>query len=737
MVVKAKTRMHYQGKKIDTKVATYSYLEMIVHLLMSLHLLEIELTFQLANFDDKSEQKQLEVNMEMEMQQKTDSPIDSLCCKREMRYDDPGLGANTPEHYANDLPISHQYIETNANVLALNQGQTASGIAGGYLKEETTTVGLAMVDLTTIKPQNSVNSSLVGTSRNFKKENWETYTAPERFRSRWLGGWTCKIIYLASIYSIMDSSIFIYCSFSSLVLTSLSPSWKELDSSSLNQNKAEWSPKFIVRETSFLTESFDIVPDESSCVVKHDPKCAIGSQLSMPSETLHNKPDEGILDSQDVVKCSSLSLTDPLCSVVPCSIALEHANDRTCIDKENDLEDFVPSVSEFEVENFQSITDKNVAFDCRDKKMENNNEENNQHLVDQKSIIEIADDKNDEIKFKVAELTQERRSPLILNHRTRRRLLGPKTVVNDISIEKNIKQYVVPEAGDQHQKNNNLNKLHVECNKIHDGHVKARKQVHFSEKVEELHQKRKLPKLESSYKRCSSVTAKSQRVSKSLTTSVPCMKHPLTNYCRSVVKEFIFQGTEFLLTGLSSQKEKDMELLIRNSGGVFLSDIPSPPNSRRKKSSTLSRTQLPIILCTRKLQTTKFLYGCAVGASILKVDWLTDCLASRTILQPEKYMILSNRNDMKCIRIGTAVHQRNRKHIFERVGIMLHGKHSFCTKLACIIKHGGGQVFKTLQWLIRSTDEERTLVGAIVVEDKTKISRHLKYCALEQHIPMM
>lgn len=79
------------------------------------------------------------------------------------------------------------------------------------------------------------------------------------------------------------------------------------------------------------------------------------------------------------------------------------------------------------------------------------------------------------------------------------------------------------------------------------------------------------------------------------------MKHPLTNYCRSVVNEFIFRGTEFLLTGLSSQKEKDVETLIRNSGGVILYDIPSPPNSRGKRSSTLSCVQLPIILCKRKV----------------------------------------------------------------------------------------------------------------------------------------
>ncbi|XP_057458592.1 uncharacterized protein LOC130749280 [Lotus japonicus] len=722
------------------------------------------LTSQLANFDDKSQPNQLEVHVELEMQQNTDSSLDSVHGESEMHSNDPGLGANTPQDFANALLMPHQYIENNTNVLALNQA-----------------LALTMDDLTSIKQQNSVNSSFVETSGSSKKENWATYLAPERFRSRWLGGWTSK----------------------------------ELDSSSLNRNNAERIPKFVARETSFLTESVDIVPDENSCVLKPDPKCARSSQLSMASESIHNKPDESVLHSQDVVTCSNLSLVDPLCSVVPCSIASEHANDKNHADKENDTEDFVPSTSEFEVDNFQRISDKNFTCDSRDKKIMsildgedipitpievvkqmsekltrvehtglktysmilpnqalnlncnlrpfpteqsrdgaslstripespaskqadgNKNEENHLYLVDHTSVKEITDDQSDELKLKETETTQERRSPLILNHRMRRRLVGAKNVVNDISTETNIKQNEVPEAAVQPQQNNNLKELQLECNKIHGRHVRVRKQVRFSEKVEELHQKRKFSKLESSLKRCSSVTAKRPRASKSLTTSVPHKKNSLTNYCRSVVNEFIFKGTEFLLTGLSSQKERDTEALIRNSGGVVLFDIPSPPNSRGKRSSTLSRMQLPIILCRKKLQTIKFLYGCAVGASILKVDWLNDCLASGTILQPEKYMILPNRKDMQWTSIGTAVRHRNRKHVFERVGVMLHGKPSFCTKLACIIKHGGGQVFKTLQWLVRSTDEQRTSVGVIVIEDKATISRHLKHCALERAIPTM
>ncbi|XP_047148511.1 uncharacterized protein LOC124820789 isoform X3 [Vigna umbellata] len=573
---------------------------------------------QLHNFDDKSKQKQLEVNVEKEMQQNADSPHHSLSCEKETHFYDPGLGENTLKHFDNSPPISHQCIGNSTDVVAPNQ-----------------TVGLTVFDLTSIKPPNSVHSSLVEISGNFKKENWATYPAPERFRSRWLGGWT----------------------------------YKELDSSSLKgKNAAQWIPNFLVRETSFLTESVDIVPDEHSRVLKHDPNCAIGSQLSVPSEDSHNKANESILQSQDVIRCSSPSLTDPLCSFVPCSLSLEHADYNTHIDKGNDYEDFVPSVFEFEVDNFQRISGKNFNFDRSDHKdlpiteatMDeqvtrklarvehtslktystilpnynltalpidesmgsaaslgtkiseslsaskhadgNKNKEDNQHLVDHKSIIEIINDKcSNELKPAdendiTAEPTQD--TPLILNHRIRRCFLGPMNVANDVSAEEIRKEHVVPETVVQNQQNNTLNELQFESNKFPSEHVRVRKKVHFSEKVEGLYPKRKVSKLESSHKRCSSVRAKRQRVSKSLTNSVPSMKHSLTNYCRNRVNEYIFQGIEFLLTGLSSEKERDMEALIRSSGGVVLYDIPSQ-NSGGKRHSTLSH--FPIVLCMRKI----------------------------------------------------------------------------------------------------------------------------------------
>ncbi|CAK8565022.1 unnamed protein product [Lathyrus sativus] len=187
-----------------------------------------------------------------------------------------------------------------------------------------------MADLTSINPQNSLNSSPFQTSENFKdekNENRAAYLAPERFRSCWLGGWA---------YIVPDERL---------------PVLKH-------------DPKCL-RETSFLTESADIVPDESSCVLKHDPKCAISSQLSMPCEVSHNKPDDDVLHSQDVVRCSNLSLIDPLCSVVPCSIASEHEYYKALIDRENDMEYFSPLVSDFEADKCQ----RNTTLDCRDEKI--------------------------------------------------------------------------------------------------------------------------------------------------------------------------------------------------------------------------------------------------------------------------------------------------------------------------------------------------------------------------------
>ncbi|KAF9597315.1 hypothetical protein IFM89_017175, partial [Coptis chinensis] len=137
------------------------------------------------------------------------------------------------------------------------------------------------------------------------------------------------------------------------------------------------------------------------------------------------------------------------------------------------------------------------------------------------------------------------------------------------------------------------------------------------------------------------------------------------------------------------------------------------------------------------LQTSKFLYGCAVNAFVLKENWLMDSIVANSLVPPEKYMILPNNNSKKHQRIGQPVHSTNLTYIFDKVGIMLHGKHSFCTNMEKIVKHGGGQVFKTLQWLVHDLNNGRVSLGAIVIEDENGACRHLRHYALEQKLPMM
>ena len=98
------------------------------------------------------------------------------------------------------------------------------------------------------------------------------------------------------------------------------------------------------------------------------------------------------------------------------------------------------------------------------------------------------------------------------------------------------------------------------------------------------------------------------RSRKRLRHSNPTFKHVAqeikkrqTNGLAKIVKRMIFRDVEFLLTGFTSQKEKEIESVIRKYGGIVLADVPSPPSSRGKRSSRLKLQQLPIVLCSRKV----------------------------------------------------------------------------------------------------------------------------------------
>lgn len=81
----------------------------------------------------------------------------------------------------------------------------------------------------------------------------------------------------------------------------------------------------------------------------------------------------------------------------------------------------------------------------------------------------------------------------------------------------------------------------------------------------------------------------------------PELKRNQTICLAQIAKGLIFRDIEFLLTGFSTQKEKELEGLIRKYGGIVLGDIPSPSSLRGKRSSRLKLQQLPIVLCFRKV----------------------------------------------------------------------------------------------------------------------------------------
>lgn len=53
------------------------------------------------------------------------------------------------------------------------------------------------------------------------------------------------------------------------------------------------------------------------------------------------------------------------------------------------------------------------------------------------------------------------------------------------------------------------------------------------------------------------------------------------------------------------------------------------------------------------------------------------------------------------------------------------------------LQRGGGQVFKTLHWLVQSLKSGRNSLGAVVIEDDSCASRHLRQCVLEHRLKIL
>ncbi|CAN1344828.1 hypothetical protein LINPERPRIM_LOCUS40179 [Linum perenne] len=559
--------------------------------------------------------------------------------------------------------------------------------------------------------------------------------------------------------------------------------------------------KYFIHEASFLSESADVAANQVSYTHRKQNPASIASQSSINFNGVGDKAHGGSFPSQEV-RCSYASASDPLCSVVPCSIPLEddvspanHNQDSTEVQAQNCIShksitgmhgSGEPSCQSLSIddqaastvagdEHYDSLvrrqlgTLKNYSKICLDTDPICEGERThcngdlsskmlNQHFVGPSdkereglsSDKECTVDKDDEqvqdspLNRNVVGDMEDRKeshsesgndepflcvqssiqgSPIVVN-RTGHQLQACELTGNNVSSARCLEQNPPENSTIK------FNPSRILCTTTNPG----RKRVHFS--VETHHEQGKglLLKSKASSSGVDPTVRDNKRskLSKKPKSGSLGRQKCLLGRAQDF-KNLIFHGLEFLITGFSCAKERELGETIQKFGGIVLSDIPSHHRSPSCIGIMRSVTQqLPVIICSRKLQTSKFLYGCAVNASILKAKWITDSIAGGTIAPSERYLVLPNQADTRLPRM-VSTNRKNRHHIFDRVGIMLHGKPSFCKKLSLIIK-----VFKTLQRLLWGLDTGKVTRGVIVAEDQSsRVLRHLQHCAEEQKIALM
>lgn len=63
----------------------------------------------------------------------------------------------------------------------------------------------------------------------------------------------------------------------------------------------------------------------------------------------------------------------------------------------------------------------------------------------------------------------------------------------------------------------------------------------------------------------------------------------------------MFQGLDFLLTGLSSKKFRELQTLIRRYGGHVLTKLPDCPSELRAKLVESTHWRPPVVICPKKV----------------------------------------------------------------------------------------------------------------------------------------
>lgn len=63
----------------------------------------------------------------------------------------------------------------------------------------------------------------------------------------------------------------------------------------------------------------------------------------------------------------------------------------------------------------------------------------------------------------------------------------------------------------------------------------------------------------------------------------------------------MFQGLDFLLTGLSNKKFRELQALIRRYGGRVLTKLPDYPSDLRAKLVESTHWKPPVVICPKKV----------------------------------------------------------------------------------------------------------------------------------------
>ncbi|KAL3829827.1 hypothetical protein ACJIZ3_018629 [Penstemon smallii] len=536
-----------------------------------------------------------------------------------------------------------------------------------------------------VSHETNASSSPINSCRDAGNDGNSPNTVQERFQSRWFGGWTWKNEYVATVKHTI--------------------------------------PGPFAGETSFLSESADVAPDGNSFAQNHD-KGAIASQLSIPSENFSNRGNE-ILLTQDFVRSSSASFWDPLCSVVPCSISenicssptiiygnqvfprhsnitVEHTNDSMLgapasnneLAQAEKVDMSIPSI-----EKSQRVCRKSTLLRTYSKLLPDNANYLGKDSHQKRSFFVNS---NSELAFHETPFTNcdktlkgraelpvlhkgnSRGCPLLVNGQRHRPSLTSSCIRN--LAKENPSQTAAQENKINCPPSENLQWPLLKCTKQTARQSPSSKHVHFSENKSDTPENKKLQKVQIPSKNgCTTRAARRSTRGSLHLESRPQQPKFLKSNINEQKKRLIFQNMEFMLTGFSRQKEKEIDGLIRKYGGIVLSQIPST-NLKGKRSSKFKPHVLPIVICLKKRQSLKFLYGCSVNAFLLKVNWLLDSIATGFVLPPKKYMVLSRNIDEMHAQLYTPVNYDNHSLIFNNLGIMLHGKTRFFTSIATIIK---------------------------------------------------